>query len=504
MKPIPEKVRVAVRAMPDRPGVYLMRDDRGRIIYVGKARSLRKRVASYFREASLRRGDSKLRSLVHSVADLDRIELKTEAEAILMEGRLIKEYRPRFNILFKDDKRFPLLRIHPGEPVPRLDSCRLAKEDGATYFGPYPNAPAARAAKDFAQRRYGLRLCRPRHPGPEDHRHCHEDVLRTCSAPCIGRISPEAYRERAREAAAFLGGERPEALSGLKQEMQEAATELRFERAAALRDTLQLLTQAIRRRTRMARTPRLKEQEAQAGLSELHDRLGLPASPTRIECVDVSTISGTHAVASLVAAVDGQPVPSRYRRFRIRGVEGSNDPAMIAEVVRRRFLRADQPGWEPPGLFLVDGGIPQLRAARETLKEIGQPGIPTAGLAKRFEEIITGPDRREAILRLPDGSPALRVLQRLRDEAHRFALTYHRTLRNRRIRESTLDDLPGIGPRKKAALLRQFGSVARMRKASIEAIAAVSGIGQELARAIREHLDGARAAEAQAAGSVND
>lgn len=490
MKPIPEKVRAAVRDMPDRPGVYLMRDDRGRIIYVGKARSLRKRVASYFREASLRRGDSKLRSLVHTVADLDRIELKSEAEAILMEGRLIKEYRPRFNILFKDDKRFPLLRIHPGEPVPRLESCRLAKEDGATYFGPYPNAPAAHAAKDFAQRRYGLRLCRPRRPGPEDHRHCHEDVLRTCSAPCIGRISPEAYRERATEAAAFLRGERPEALSGLRQEMRDASAELRFERAAAIRDTLRLLTQAIRRRIRVARTPRLKEQEAQSGLAELRERLALPLTPARIECVDVSTISGTHAVASLVTAVDGQPVSSLYRRFRIRSVEGSNDPAMIAEVVRRRFLRSDQPGWEPPGLFLVDGGITQLRAARETLKEIGRPEIPTAGLAKRFEEIVAGPDRRETILRLPDDSPALQVLQRLRDEAHRFALTYHRALRNRRIRESTLDDLPGIGPRKKTLLLRKFGSVARLRKAPVDAVASVPGIGRELALAIREHLNG--------------
>lgn len=503
MKPIPEKVRAAARDMPDRPGVYLMRDDRGRIIYVGKARSLRKRVASYFRAASLRRGDSKLRSLVHSVADLDRIELKTEAEAILMEGRLIKEYRPRFNILFKDDKRFPLLRIHPGEPVPRLDSCRLAKDDGASYFGPYPNAPAARAAKDFAQRHYGLRRCRPRQPGPEDHRHCHEDVLRTCSAPCIGRISPEAYRERAREAEAFLRGERPDALSGLRREMREAAAELSFERAAAIRDTLGLLSQAIRRRIRVARTPRLEAQAAQAGLAELRDRLGLAAPPARIECVDVSTISGTHAVASLVVAEDGQPLPSRYRRFRIRTVEGSNDPAMIAEVVRRRFRRADQPGWEPPGLFLVDGGVTQLRAARDALREIGLSEIPTAGLAKRFEEIVAGPERQEAILRLPDDSPALQVLQRLRDEAHRFALTYHRALRNRRIRESTLDDLPGIGPRKKAALLRRFGSVSRLRQAPVEEVASVPGIGRDLAFAIREHVNAGSAPDAPREGSVS-
>jgi excinuclease ABC subunit C len=488
MKRIPDKVQATLRSLPEGPGVYLMRDASGRIVYVGKALSLRKRVASYFRESSLRRGDSKLRSLVHSIADLDLIELKTEAEAILMEGRLIKEYRPRFNILFKDDKRFILLRIHPGEPVPRLESCRLAKEDGARYFGPYPNAAAAHAAKDFVQRSFRLRVCRPRHPGPEDHRHCHEDILRTCSAPCIGRITPEAYHERAQEAAAFLQGERPAVLADVRREMMGAAKDLHFERAAALRDTLHLLTEAIRRRIRMARTPQLKADDARAGIQELQDRLALPALPRLVECMDVSTISGTHAVASLVAALDGRPAPARYRRFRIQTVEGSNDPAMIAEVVRRRFQRQDQPGWEKPGLLIVDGGITQLRAARAALRELGLAEVPTVGLAKRFEEVVTGPESRETVLRLPENSPALRVLKGIRDEAHRFALTYHRALRGRRIRESVLDDLPGIGPKRKTLLLQQFGSVARLRKAPVETIARTPGIGPELALAIHEHL----------------
>ena len=488
MKSIPDKVKDTLRNLPDVPGVYLMRDARGRIMYVGKAKSLRKRVSSYFRESAARRGDPKLRSLVHSIADLDLIELRTEAEAILMEGRLIKEYRPRFNILFKDDKQFLLLRLHTGEPVPRLDSCRLVKEDGARYFGPYPNASAAYAAKDFAQRHYGLRLCRPRIPGAEDHRHCHWDILRTCSAPCIGQIPPEAYRLRAEEAAAFLRGERPNALRELREEMLQASAKLRFEQAASFRDTLRLLTEALKRRTRMARTPQLKADEALAGVRELQKILSLDAVPRTLECVDISTISGTYAVASLVTALEGRPAPSRYRRFRIRTVEGSNDPAMIAEVVRRRFLRRDQPGWESPDLLIVDGGITQLRAAREALRNLGLTGIPTAGLAKRFEQVIAGPEKEEKVINLPEDSTALRVLKIVRDEAHRFALTYHRALRGKRIRESVLDDLPGIGPRKKAALLRKFGSVARLRTADVKKIAELPGIGPALAEAIHTHL----------------
>ncbi|MDZ4200336.1 MAG: UvrB/UvrC motif-containing protein, partial [Kiritimatiellia bacterium] len=262
MPPVPDKIAAKLRTLPDQPGVYLMRDAGGRIIYVGKAKSLRNRVRSYFRQSSRTRGDPKLRSLIHSIADFEFLVLRSEAEAALTEGRLIKEYRPRFNIDFKDDKRFLLLRMHPGEPVPRLDTCRLRKEDGAEYFGPYPHSASARAALDFAQRRFGLRLCKPRRPGPEDHKHCHADLLRTCSAPCIGKVTPEEYRLRVLEAAAFLRGERPLVLRELREDMLRASEALDFEKAAALRDTHRLLTEALRRRLRMARPADLRAEDA--------------------------------------------------------------------------------------------------------------------------------------------------------------------------------------------------------------------------------------------------
>jgi len=464
-----------------------MRDRHGRIIYVGKAASLRHRVRSYFHRATLNRADPKIRGLVKSIADLDVIVLRSEADAILTEGKLIKDYHPRYNKLLKDDKRFPLLRIEQNQPFPRIRLCRFQRNDGAAYFGPYASSAAARAALEFVEKHYGLRKCAPLIPGPTDHTHCINDIVRFCAAPCIGKTTPDEYRRRVEEACAFLRGERPAVFKEVEKAMEAAAQALNFEKAAALRDTLRLLRLAVKQRAHIGRSSDQAAESSRAGVRALGTVLGLNRPPRIIEAYDISNISGTLAVGSLVAAVDGRPKPARYRRFRIKTLQTADDARMMAEVIRRRFVRLKQEGAlapRPPDLVLVDGGLIQLRAAEAELADLGLANIPVAGLAKRFEKIFFG----GRILELAADSPALKVLQRLRDEAHRFALAYHRNLRARRIRESRLDDIPGIGATRKQAILRHFGSVVRLSHAPESAIAALPGIGPALARLIKQAL----------------
>ncbi|MFH0953786.1 MAG: excinuclease ABC subunit UvrC [Verrucomicrobiota bacterium] len=482
---VPDKVKQKLEVLPDKPGVYLMRDRRGRIVYVGKAASLRDRVRSYFRHATFRSATPKLRGLIRSIIDFDILVTRTEAEATLTEGRMIKDYRPRYNVDFKDDKRFLLLRVNPNDAVPRFDARRIEKDDGARYFGPYASSQAARAALEFIDKRFGLRRCTPRVPGPIDHKHCVNDIVRYCSAPCIGKVAPEQYLERVELACAFLRGEHPEYLDEMRQAMEKEAQDLHFEKAAALRDTLLLLRRVVKERTRAKKTLAVKAEDARAGLGELQGVLGLAHPPRAIEAYDISNISGTHAVGSLVCAVDGLPQKSRYRMFRIRTVEGIDDPGMMAEVIRRRFSRLIEEGGAKPDLVLVDGGITQLRAARAELDKLALQDLPAAGLAKRFEEIYW---KDAKPLRLPFESNALKVLQIIRDEAHRFALTYHRSLRRKRIRESVLDDIQGIGEKRKQLLLKHFGSVARLRRASQKEIANAPGVGPAMAKTIKEAL----------------
>lgn len=483
---IPDKVKARLKELPNKPGCYLMRNRQGRIIYVGKARSLRKRVQSYFRDATLRSASPKQRSLVKSVADIDYVVVRNEAEAVLTEGRLIKDYKPRYNVAFRDDKRFLLIRIDPTEPWPRLRLVRLEQNDGALYFGPYASSRAARETVDFVEKHFGLRKCSPRIPDADTYRHCINDIIRFCSAPCVGKVTHDEYMGRLDSACAFLRGETPELVVTLRREMEGAADARDFERAAALRDTVFMLDRTVRQRARVAATPQMERDAAARGVADLQHALDLPAPPTVIEAFDVSNISGSHAVAGMVCAVDGIPRRNRYRRFRIAAVEGIDDPRMIAEVVRRRYHRLQREEAAMPDLVLVDGGVTQLRAAGVALAELGLETLPIAGLAKQYEEIYR--PGASTPLRLPPNSKALTILRRLRDEAHRFAITYHRNLRNRRIRESVLDDIPGVGPSRKTALLQHFGSVRRLAKASPDDIAAVPGFGRELAALVHAEL----------------
>lgn len=460
-----------------------MRDRRGVIIYVGKAKNLRRRVSSYFRPGA--KHPPKVRSMVDTVYDFEFMTVKNEAESLLTEASLIKKYKPHFNILMRDDKRYLALRADATAVWPRLTCCRIVRDDGARYFGPFPSAPIVRAAKDFVEKRWGLRECDALSPDTEAHRHCLANVIRRCSAPCLGKITEEAYRARFEEACLFLEGKKPEIFAEVEAEMKGAAAKGDFEKAARLRDTLFALKEMTKAHF-VRRSPEMRAADAQKGIEELAAAIGLKAPPRIIECVDISNLFGTYNVASLVVARDGLPDGRFYRHFKIRSFEGADDPRAMAEVVRRRYgpestLLKTSPRAD---LYICDGGITQLRAARALFKELGVGDIPTVGLAKQQELIVLDDGRPDVYL--PRDSEALMVITRLRDEAHRFAITYHRNLREKSIRESVLDEVPGIGEAKKVKLLKSFKSIYGIAKAEIDEIAAVAGVGELVAAEVQK------------------
>ena len=481
-------LRERLKSVPTRPGCYLMRDRRGVIIYVGKAKNLRRRVLSYFRPGA--KHAPKVRSMVNTVADLEFMTVRNDAEALLTEANLIKKYKPHFNILLRDDKRYLALRADPEDPFPAFRTCRIVRDDGARYFGPFPSAPVVRAAKDFVEKKFGLRGCTVLAPDAETHRHCHADVVRFCSAPCEGRISVADYHARFDEACAFLRGERPQVIAELVEEMKAAAAAEDFRKAADIRDTVAALKEMTKAHF-VRKSPEMRREDARRGIAELAQALGLKAPPRVIECVDISNLFGTHNVASLVVAVDGLPDGRYYRHFKIETFEGADDPRAMSEVVLRRYgpdstLAAKSPKAD---LYICDGGITQLRAARARFAEIGLADMPTVGLAKQQEILVTDDERGDVFL--PRDSEALMVVTRLRDEAHRFAITFHRSLRERTIRESVLDEVPGIGPAKKMALLKKFHSIYGIAKAAPADIASTAGINAELAAAVKRAAEGA-------------
>ena len=476
-------IRERLKTVPHRPGCYLMRDRRGAIIYVGKAKDLKKRVSQYFRAGA--RHAPKVRSMVATVFDFEFMTVKNEAEALLTEASLIKKYKPHFNILMRDDKRYLALRADADAEWPRFSCVRIVRDDGAKYFGPFPSAPIVRAAKDFAERRFGIRECEDLAPCAETHRHCHADVIRTCSAPCLGKVTREEYRARFDEACAFLEGKRPALLGEVEAEMKAAAADGDYEKAARLRDTLFALKEMTKAHF-VRRSPEMRREDALKGIAELAAAIGLEKPPHIIECVDISNLFGTHNVASLVVARDGLPDGRYYRHFKIKSFEGADDPRAMAEVVRRRYgpestLLATSPRAD---LYICDGGITQLRAARALFAELGVGDIPTVGLAKQQELVVLDDGRPDVYL--PRDSQALMVITRLRDEAHRFAITYHRKLRERTIRESVLDEIPGIGEAKKVKLLREFRTIGGIARADVAAIAETAGVSEALAAEVKK------------------
>jgi len=598
-----------VNSFPSSPGVYLMKTSEGTIIYVGKARNLKKRVRCYVGDTS----DSRLhiRFMVQMVASVEYIVTDTEKEALILENTLIKQHRPKYNINLRDDKTYFSLRMDMKEPFPRLSIVRKVPSDGARYFGPYSSATSAKEVlkqlyKMFPLRHYPLATCMARK------RPCLYHQIKQCSAPCCGLISVEEYAALAEGAALFLEGKNTEIARLYRARMQQASLDLRYEDAARYRDLLRAIEVTVERQKMVARggdsdvfglhreaeqmqiallhirggtltggrgflfdwemeteeglasflneyydldtpiPPRIlipfqipepaaleellseksgkkvtisapqrgpklemvklarknaetasqerfaRESSCATLLSELAERLHLPRPPRRIECYDISNIQGEMAVGSRVVFIDGKADRSLYRRYRIKGVLQSDDFAMMREVLSRRF-RAES-GEEKPDLIVVDGGLGQLGVLNAVLQELSVTGVEAAGLAKsrvardmeseeisRSDERVFRPGRKNPLLLRQSSAPLL-LLVRIRDEAHRFAVTYHKTVRSKVMITSELDGVPGIGAKRKKALLARFGSLKGVREATLEELRCTPGITESAAKAVWEHL----------------
>jgi len=612
------QLQTTLAKLPDRPGVYLMKDARGRVLYVGKAQSLRSRVRQYWQG---RRGSAaplRIEGAIERVADVEYTMTDTVSEALLLEGTLIKRFQPRFNVRLKDDKSYPFIKITMADDFPRIERTRKLPQDGSRYFGPYASASSVDEAMNLIRRLFPFRTCTidiqdgvRALPRP-----CLLYHIKRCQGPCIEAISKEDYRRDIDQVILFLEGRQEQVARALRREMSVASERQDYERAAALRDKVKAVERtmesqkmaafakvdqdvlgfareggeaavqlfAIRGGKTVGRDvfllenlgdepeeeamsafvkqyyatagsvpprvliPRLLPDAAElvtllearrgrrvalsvpqrgegremmelaarnagetlareqarwladqgktlAALEELAEALGLSGPPLRIECYDISTIQGTNTVGSMVVFEDGRPRSGEYRRFRIRTVQGTDDFASHREVLRRRFRRAlsgeegsaEELRWRLPDLVVIDGGLGQANAARGVLDELGMADLPVVGLAKEREELFHPGNGVPVVLSAT--SQALYLVQRLRDEAHRFAVTYHRKLRAKAQVRSVFDDLPGVGPARKRALLRVFGSARQMRAATVDDIASVPGISRGLAERIREHLD---------------
>jgi excinuclease ABC subunit C len=587
--------------LPDRPGVYLYRDAKAQVIYVGKAASLKSRVRSYFQES--RAPDPKTDALVRQIADLEYIVTDNELEAMMLEANLVRKHRPRYNIILRDDKHYPFLRLTTDEPFPRLLVARRVRNDGSTYFGPFYPATAMRETLRLTRQLFPLRTCSITIDGGLE-RPCIQYAIHRCNAPCTGWESQEGYGQTVRDVKRFLEGKDDDLARRLTDEMEGAAAEEKFERAAVLRDQIQSLNK-VRERQKMISTEevdqdvigvvrqgadacvelffvrkgRLVGQEAfffdkvsgwsdgeilsafvrqfygkavapapelllseaipeaelvtewlsglggrrvmltapqrgqrrefvamaeanaaialqnhllsrddrqQYVLEELRRSLSLPSAPNRIEGYDISNIQGTEQVGSMVVWENGDLKKDDYKRFRIRTVAGADDFASLREVLSRRFAKALEQGSVLPDLVLIDGGRGQLNVGLSVLQELGLDWLPVIGLAKQQEEVYVGESPQP--LALDPTSPALHTLQRIRDEAHRFAITYHKKLRDRRTIQSVLDAIPGIGPTIRTSLLKTLGSARRVREASVAELAAVPKVTPKLAQRIHDHF----------------
>ena len=585
-----------IRNLPDAPGVYFFKDAGGEVLYIGKAVSLRKRVQSYLTDRDFGYDGERLTSMVGQIANVEFLLTANELEALVLESNLIKERRPRYNIVLRDDKHYPFIRLNPKDPFPALQVSRRIKNDGALYFGPYVPAGTMWDVLALINRTFPLRTCR----SIAGRSLCLEYHMGRCLGPCEGLVTREEYAEIVQKVRLLLEGKDQEVIQQLERQMRDAADRQEYERAAKLRDrinTLRLATENQRvisargedqdvfglaqegsevqiqllvvrggkligrdsfafegvstgggagvlnsliaqyylgarhipktiltsdlppeadllatmlsSRARRQVEIRVPERGPKAHLvemavgnaeailaqsltssaareramEEVQGALGLPRLPRRIECTDISNISGVLAVGSLVTFVDGQSSRRDYKRFRIQTVPGADDYAMQREVLTRRFAKKD---WPLPDLLLIDGGRGQLNIGVLTAKEAGCADLPLASLAKE-EELVFRPGRAEPI-KLPDGSRGKHLLQQVRDETHRFALMYHRSLRGKSGLRSVLDEIPGIGATRKRLLLQRFGSLKRLRAASAEELRSVGGLPPRVAEAVHRLL----------------
>ena len=612
------ELEATLKRLPDRPGVYLMRDTRGVVLYVGKAQSLRNRVRSYWQKHVPAGEIHRIRSVIDRVADVEVTEVDSVSEALLLEANLIKRFKPRFNVRLKDDKSYPYIKVTLADDFPRVERTRKLVNDGSRYFGPYASASSVDESMNLVRRLFPFRTCTIEIKDGERalQRPCLLYHIKRCQGPCIEAISKDDYRADIEQVELFLEGRQETLVKALRVEMASASQKQDYERAAQHRDKIRAIerTMESQKMAAFARTeldmvgmarqdnqaamtlfvirdgkmigrdvylldavreapdeevlasfleqyyaratsiPRevyvpcpleegsaiqtflgerrggpvhvrvpqrgekrslmelatrnaadtLAREHARwladqgktlAALEELAEALGLAGPPLRIECYDISNFQGSESVGSMVVFEDGKPRSGEYRRFRIKTVQGPNDFASHQEVLRRRFrvTRSGDEGseeerrWAMPDLVIVDGGKGQVSAAKSVLDELGLHDLPLAGLAKEREELFL-PGRPDPVV-LPPTSSALYLVQRLRDEAHRFAITYHRSLRDRRTVRSAFDELPGVGPKRKRELLKVFGSIKRVREAPVEQIAAVPGISRALAERIKMTLE---------------
>lgn len=464
-----------VSGFPLKPGVYIMHDQDGNVIYVGKAKYLRKRVSSYFRHSSF--ASPRLRNLVGTVKDITFIRTETEAEALIVEARLIKKYKPFYNIELKMGERYPYVKI-TDERFPRMLITRYRDDDGATYVGPFVSAGEIRNLLRLIQRYFPLRSCNRILDGKEDSRPCINYDIGRCLAPCCSKCTEAEYRERTDDIILLLKGQSAALTERIRARMDIAARSMAFEEAARHRDAIRAIWKLNKRRISSTLSENL-DMDTWEILRDLQDLLKLPVIPWRIDGFDISHTSGKETYGVAVVFEQGLPNPSLYRRFRIRDTEGVDDFRSIYEVVRRRYNRCLQ-GEEPmPQLALIDGGPVQLSFAMEALKDLSITDIVPVSIAKKEEKIYI-PHSKEPII-LSYSSEVLKLLQRVRNESHRFAITAHRTKRKRRLSRTVLQDIPGVGKHLAAALLSRFGSVSALANLSPQDLTVVKGVGPVLA-----------------------
>lgn len=420
-------IKEKISRLPASPGVYIMKDCSGSVLYVGKAINLRKRVSSYFYP---RRALSKrLKILTGKVADIAYVGTSTEAEALIYENSLIKRLAPRYNVALKDDKSYPALKLTVNEKFPRLFITRVRVKDGALYYGPYTSAKLLKEALTTLRRVFPLRTC-VKLPG----RVCINYHIKQCPGPCSGKVDRKSYMDVVTELKLFLAGNRPDFTKHLTAKMLEASKVERYEEAALVKAKIEALS-SMKERT-ISYTPRDE-------VDELKAMLGISGPVEIIEAFDVSNIMGEDAVGSMVYFYKGKPRKSEYRKFRIKSVAGIDDYSMMREIVARRYTRLLKEGKALPDLILIDGGKGHMGAAQGELAKLNLSKIPVVGIAKEFEHVYCK-GRDEPVI-LPDDSKSLHLLERIRDEAHRFAINYHRALRSKRIRQREGVDLRRIG-----------------------------------------------------------
>jgi len=476
--------KAKARRAPHTPGVYLMKDAAGLVVYVGKAKDLKKRLASYF--VPRQRMTPKVAAMMDTVADMEWHEVRSETEALLLEGKLIKRWRPRWNILFRDDKQFPQVRVDLADALPKFRIVRARTTDACRYFGPFPHQQAVRRTLNEMRKKFGILLADSTPTALPDGTWKLYDDARSEIQKHANVVTTEEYAARVTEACAFLEGKVESWGEQVEADMRKAAADRDYEKAASLRDLRDALKRTTEKSRRFLRENPLPRRDEAGALTSLAAALGLERPPATAECFDISHISGTLAVASMVRFVDGQADKSGYRRFKIKSFEGNDDFRSMQEVVGRRYTRLHEEHRAFPELVIIDGGLGQVGAALAAFKEHDLAPPPLIGLAKR-EETIVFPDGRE--LKLPRHDVGLALLMRIRDEAHRFANDFNAELRTRKLRESLLDEMPGLGPKRKDALLAHFGSIQKLRKATAAEIAEVAGLSDKLAGEVKAYLE---------------